>query len=226
MVIEQIPQDWRAALSEATSSASFKSLTAFVAAERARRDTAIYPPEAEVFAALRLTPLANVRAVIIGQDPYHGEGEAHGLAFSSLKLPWPPSLRNILEEWQRDLTKPSLPLSGSLEPWARNGVLLLNTVLTVRRDKADSHRKQGWEQFTDAVVRAVVAKPEPVAFLLWGRKAQKKAASIREPHFVLMASHPSPFSVGGFKDKRPFTTANRELTDRRVQSVDWGLPAG
>lgn len=225
-MIEEIPQDWRAALSDATSSASFRSLTAFVAAERARRDTAIYPREAEVFAALRLTPLASVRAVIIGQDPYHGEGEAHGLAFSCLKRPWPPSLRNILEEWQRDLARPSLPRNGSLEPWARNGVLLLNTVLTVRKDSADSHRRQGWEQFTDAVVRAVAAKPESVAFLLWGRKAQKKAASIREPHFALMASHPSPFSVSGFRNKRPFTTTNHELGSRGMQPIDWTLPTG
>jgi uracil-DNA glycosylase len=225
-MIEQIPADWRAALSDATSSATFEALTSFVAAERARRDTAIYPPAADVFAAMRLTPLARVRAVIIGQDPYHGEGEAHGLAFSCLTQPLPPSLKNIFEEWQRDLEESSQPTTGSLEPWARNGVLLLNTVLTVRKDEADSHKGQGWEAFTDAVVRAVVDKPDPVAFLLWGRKAQRKAASIREPHFALTASHPSPFSVSGFRNKRPFTSTNRELAKRGAQLIDWTLSAG
>lgn len=225
-MIEQIPPDWRGVLSDAISSASFRSLTAFVAAERARRGTAIYPREADVFAALRLTPLASVRAVIIGQDPYHGDGEAHGLAFSCLKRPWPPSLRNILEEWQRDLARRDLPTTGSLEPWAKSGVLLLNTVLTVQKDRAHSHKGQGWEQFTDAVVRAVAAKPESVAFLLWGRKAQKKAAAIHEPHFALMASHPSPFSVKGFRNRRPFTSANRELANRGSQPIDWALPTG
>jgi uracil-DNA glycosylase len=225
-VIEQIPTDWRVALSDATSSGSFEALTAFVTAERARRDTAIYPKETDVFAALRLTPLARVRAVIIGQDPYHGEGQAHGLAFSCLSRPWPPSLRNILDEWQRDLREPGLPPTGSLELWARHGVLLLNVVLTVRQGEPDSHRRQGWEKFTDAVVRAVASKPESVAFLLWGRKAQRKAASIREPHFALRASHPSPFSVRGFRNRRPFTTANRELERRGAQPIDWTLSTG
>lgn len=223
-VIEQIPSDWRAELAVATSDARFEALTAFVSAERARTDTVVYPMEADVFAAFRLTPFANVRAVILGQDPYHGEGQAQGLAFSCLARPRPPSLRNIMDEWQRDLDRRGSPASGSLEHWARNGVLLLNTVLTVRKGEPNSHRMQGWEEFTDAVVRAVVAKPASVAFLLWGRKAQKKVDKIRVPHFALAASHPSPRSVKGFRNTRPFTTANCELELRGSQPIDWDLP--
>jgi uracil-DNA glycosylase len=224
---ESIPADWRAALKSAIKAPSFDDLTTFVEAQRALPDTAIYPPESQVFTALRLTPLASVRAVILGQDPYHGAGEAHGLAFSvpaGVKLP--PSLRNILTEWESDLHL-QLPAGGSLEPWARHGVLLLNTVMTVRQDRANSHKRQGWEPFTDAIIRAVDAKTVPVAFLLWGKPAQRKSALIQAPHVVIPASHPSPFSVARtqtpFRTSRPFSTANARLAALGQPPIDWTL---
>jgi uracil-DNA glycosylase len=220
---DTIPADWRVALATAIAAPSFAHVTQFVATERARTDTAIYPPVGKVFAALRLTPLASVRAVILGQDPYHGPHEAEGLSFSvpaGVKLP--PSLRNVIKEWESDLGLP-LPAEGSLQPWARHGVLLLNTVLTVRRDEPNSHKGQGWEPFTDAIVRAVVARPEPVAFLLWGRQAQKTARLVTPPHFVLEAAHPSPFSAKRFFGSRPFSGANTGLADRGRPGIDWSL---
>jgi uracil-DNA glycosylase len=180
-LIDGIPADWRVALADAIDDPSFQRLTGFLAMERARTDTAIYPPDSRVFEALRLTPLDTVRAVILGQDPYHGEGQAPGLAFSvPAGVPIPPSLRNIRAEWMAD-TEQRLPTSGSLEAWARHGVLLLNTVLTVRRGEANSHHDQGWEPFTDAVIRAVNGKADPVVFLLWGRHAQLQP--LVEPQF-------------------------------------------
>jgi uracil-DNA glycosylase len=222
-----IPPDWRAALAEAIEAPSCRRLADELAAERARTDTVIYPPEALVFNALRLTPLDSVRAVILGQDPYHGEGQAHGLAFSvPAGVKPPPSLRNILAEWESDTGFEPAP-SGSLEPWARHGVLLLNTVLTVRRRSANSHRRIRWTDFTDATLRAVAAQPDPVAFLLWGRQAQLKRSLIGGPHIVIESNHPSPLSFARgptpFRRSKPFSNANAKLSALGRIPIDWRL---
>ena len=223
---DQIPADWRPALRDAIDSASFRHLADELIAERARTDTAVYPPDGLVFNALRLTPFASVRAVIIGQDPYHGAGQAHGLAFSvPVGVKPPPSLVNILAEWQADLgLEPSS--SGSLEPWARHGVLLLNTTLTVRRGSANSHKRLGWRPFTDAIIRAVAARPDPIVFLLWGRFAQQKRSLIDERHVVIESSHPSGLSARRgatpFIGSRPFSKANARL-DEAQGPIDWRL---
>jgi uracil-DNA glycosylase len=226
-MIDLIPTDWRDALAEAIEAPSFWDLAKFAATERARTDTTIYPPESDVFTALRMTPLASVRAVILGQDPYHGKGQAQGLAFSVPSTQGiPPSLRNILDEWDADIGGPR-PLRGSLEPWARHGVLLLNTVLTVRQGRANSHRGKGWEPFTDAIVRAVANIERPVAFLLWGRAAHQKVQLIKGRHVVIQASHPSPFSATRgqtpFRTSRPFSTANARLAALGQPPIDWSL---
>lgn len=225
-MIEGIPADWRSVLADAIEDPSFERLADFLTTERARTDTTIYPPASQVFAALRLTPLDSVRAVILGQDPYHGEGQAHGLAFSvPAGVSIPPSLRNIGAEWHAD-TKFPLPTSGSLKPWARHGVLLLNTVLTVRRGQANSHRGGGWEPFTDAIIGAVNAKDDPVAFLLWGRPAQQKRKLIDiERHVVIESSHPSPLSatrgLTPFLGSRPFSRVNARLRAHGRPEIDW-----
>lgn len=226
-MIDLIPTEWRHALAEAIEAPSFWDLAKFIAAERARTDTSIYPPESEVFTALRLTPLASVRAVILGQDPYPGKSQAQGLAFSVPSTQGiPPSLRNILDEWDADVGG-MRPLGGSLEPWARHGVLLLNTVLTVREGSANSHPGKGWEPFTDAIVRAVADNERPVAFLLWGLAAQRKARLIKGRHVVIRASHPSPLSATRgqtpFRTSRPLSTANARLAALGQQPIDWSL---
>lgn len=226
-MIGSVPDPWRDVLADALGAPSFGQLEAFVAAERARSDTEVYPEPDDVFAALRLTPPGAVRAVILGQDPYHGSGEAHGLCFSvrpGTKIP--PSLRNILREWAADLDRP-IPTEGSLEPWARNGVLLLNSVLTVRADEANSHRGHGWEPFSDAIIRAVAARPDPVVFLLWGASAQAKRALIPDRHVALISNHPSPLSANNpptpFRGSRPFSAANARLTAIGRPPIDWSL---
>lgn len=218
----RIPVSWRTLLETAITDPQFSALAEFIEEERQR--TTVYPPPEEVFAALRLTPPEAVRAVILGQDPYHGPGQAHGLAFS---VPdgarRPPSLRNILAEL------PGLKHveSGSLEPWARHGVLLLNTVLTVRRAAAGSHRTRGWELFTDTIVRVVDATRGPVVFLLWGRAARSKVSLIdRGRHIVIEAAHPSPYSVGGFRGRAGFLESNEELARRGAEAIDWSLGEG
>src|SRR5690606_19947249 len=176
---------------------------AFVAEERSR--STVYPPEPEVFAALHLTPLAQVKVVILGQDPYHGPGQAHGLCFSVRSgTVLPPSLRNIYRELHDDLGIDP-PRSGDLTAWARQGVLLLNTTLTVRGGQAGSHQGKGWEMFTDQVIRTVSAKPDVVVFVLWGAHARKKKALIdRTRHVVIESAHPSPLSAhNGFFGSRP-----------------------
>jgi uracil-DNA glycosylase len=220
---DRIPTDWRAPLAGAIADPSFSTLLQFVAAERARPDTVVYPPVGKVFAALQLTPISSVRAVILGQDPYHGPGQAEGLSFSVPPgVPLPPSLRNVLKEWDADLGLPR-PADGSLQPWARHGVLLLNTVLTVRQHEPNSHARHGWEAFTNAIIRAVVAKPEPVAFLLWGRQAQRAARLVTAPHLVLEAAHPSPYSAKKFLGTRPFSGASDGLVARGGAAIDWSL---
>lgn len=200
-------------------------LKRFLMSERAR-GRSIFPRPPDWFRALDLTPLDKVRAVILGQDPYHGEGQAHGLCFSVPPgVRPPPSLANIFKELESDLGIRPSP-HGFLEHWARQGVLLLNSVLTVEMGRAASHRDRGWERFTDSVVRLVNAKPEPVVFLLWGSYAQKKAAVVdTSRHLVLKAAHPSPLSAhSGFFGCRHFSKANAFLQERGLEPIDWALP--
>lgn len=222
---EALPEDWREVLADEVGSPHFAALQDFVARERAKHT--VYPPQGQVFTALRLTPYAKVKVLLLGQDPYHGPGQAQGLAFSVAPgIPPPPSLRNMFKELQADVGAPP-PRDGSLVPWAEQGVLLLNAVLTVRAGEANSHAGHGWERFTDAVLRAVGHKEDPVVFLLWGRYAQKKLPLIdTQRHAVLTGVHPSPLSAkNGFFGSRPFSRANAELEARGRTPVRWELPS-
>ncbi|HEY1605274.1 MAG TPA: uracil-DNA glycosylase [Allosphingosinicella sp.] len=206
-----------------------ESLRAFLVAEKAAGKR-IFPKGGEWFRALDLTPLDDVRVVILGQDPYHGPGQAHGLCFSVQPgVSIPPSLVNIYKELKSDLgIAPAR--HGMLEHWAKQGVLLLNSVLTVRMGAAASHRERGWERFTDAIIRLVNAKEEPVVFMLWGSYAQKKAAFVESVerggrHLVLKAPHPSPLSAhNGFFGCRHFSQANEFLLSRGLKPIHWALP--
>ena len=215
--------DWNPILRDELSQPYWHELQSFVADERRRAP--VYPPADQVFAALHLTPYADVRAVILGQDPYHGPGQAHGLCFS---VPHgqriPPSLANIHRELQDDLGI-APPRHGNLEPWARQGVLLLNTTLTVRGGEAASHQGRGWEAFTDAVIRAVDAKPERVVFVLWGSSARRKRALLDlSRHAVVESAHPSPLSAhNGFLGSRPFSRVNALLEEAGRPPIDWRL---
>lgn len=221
---------WLGNLQEEFASPYMQELKAYLLAERGAGKT-IFPRPSLWFNALNLTPLDEVRVVILGQDPYHGEGQAHGLCFSVMPgVRIPPSLANIYKELESDLDIPPAR-HGNLEHWARQGVLLLNAVLTVEMGKAASHQGRGWEGFTDAIIRLVNAKKEPVVFLLWGSYAQKKAAFVDTierggHHLVLKAPHPSPLSAySGFFGCRHFSQANAFLQARGMTPVDWRLPA-
>lgn len=202
-------------------------LKRFLLAERERGRT-IFPRASNWFRALDLTPLDTVRVVILGQDPYHGPGQAHGLCFSVPPgVRPPPSLVNIYKELESDLgIRPAS--HGFLEHWAKQGVLLLNSVLTVEMGRAASHRDRGWERFTDRIVREVNARPEPIIFMLWGSYAQKKAEFVdTSRHLVLKAAHPSPLSAhSGFLGCRHFSKANAFLESRGLEPIDWALPDG
>ena len=216
---------WRAPLSQEFAEPYMGELKSFLLAER-DAGKPIFPKAANWFRALDLTPLEKVRVVILGQDPYHGEGQAHGLCFSVPPgVRPPPSLVNIFKEMESDLGFPPAR-HGFLEHWANQGVLLLNSVLTVEMGRAASHRDRGWERFTDAVIRLVNAKPEPVVFMLWGSYAQKKAAFVDQSrHLVLKAPHPSPLSAhSGFFGCRHFSLANAFLESNGLAPIDWALP--
>jgi uracil-DNA glycosylase len=219
---EQLPADWQAALAAEFDKPYFRKLEKFVAQERA--SATVYPPEADVFAAFRATPFEAVKVLLLGQDPYHGAGEAHGLCFSvrpGVKVP--PSLVNIFKEMQDDLGL-APPPHGCLTAWAERGVLLLNSVLTVRANKPASHKEQGWETFTDAVIKALSARVKPAVFLLWGNYAKNKAALIDgKKHRILTAGHPSPLSVKTFFGSKPFSGANRALAELGQPPIDWVL---
>lgn len=226
----KLHESWRAPLGDQFAAPYMADLRAFLLAEKAAGKR-IFPPGSQWFRALDLTPLDAVRVVILGQDPYHGPGQAHGLCFSVPPgVRPPPSLVNIYKELQGDLGIDS-PRHGTLDHWARQGVLLLNSVLTVEMGKAASHQGRGWERFTDAVIALVAAKAEPVVFLLWGSHAQKKAAFVRDVaagghHLVLKAAHPSPLSAhNGFFGCRHFSKANAFLEERGLPPIDWALPA-
>lgn len=225
----KLHESWATALANEFAAPYMAELKAFLGSERAGGKR-IFPKASEWFRALDLTPLDQVRVVILGQDPYHGPGQAHGLCFSVRPgVPPPPSLVNIYKELNSDLGLPR-PGHGFLEHWAQQGVLLLNSVLTVEMGLAASHRGRGWESFTDAIVRLVAAKPEPVVFMLWGSYAQKKAAFVDSVeqggrHLVLKAAHPSPLSAhNGFLGCRHFSKANAFFTANGQPPIDWPLP--
>jgi len=212
---------WEDVLQEERRKPYFTSLMSFVSDERRKHD--VYPPENMVFNAFALTPLERVRVVIIGQDPYHGEGEAHGLSFSVPEgVAIPPSLRNIFKELNSDIGK-DIPDNGNLESWARQGVLLLNATLTVRKDTPGSHQKKGWEEFTDTVIRTISDERDNVVFILWGRFAQSKEPLIDvSRHHVLVSVHPSPLSAHrGFFGCGHFSRANNILSEMGEEPVKW-----
>lgn len=225
-----IDPSWLPALQREFASDYMARLREFLIAEKTAGKR-IFPHSRDWFRALKMTPLSDIRAVILGQDPYHGPGQAHGLCFSvPAGVPPPPSLVNIYKELHSDLGI-APPAHGCLASWARDGVLLLNSVLTVEAGRAASHRDRGWERFTDAVVRAVAAKAEPVVFLLWGNYAQRKAGFVRDGdgaarHLVLTAPHPSPLSAhSGWFGCGHFSQANAFLEAHGLPGINWRLPA-
>ena len=217
-----VPESWREVLRNETSQPYFADLSEFVLRER--KAVTVFPFEREVFAALQLTPPGAVRVVIVGQDPYHGPGQAHGLSFSvqhGTRIP--PSLRNIYAELHSDLDVP-LPSHGNLEEWAKQGVLLLNSTLTVREGDAGSHAGHGWETFTDAIISYLGSRQEHIVFVLWGAHAGKKTSLINQHHTVITSVHPSPLSAHrGFFGSRPFSQANRALADHNQPQINWRL---
>ena len=216
--------DWNPLLRQQFAEPYWAQLQGFVQHER--ETTEVYPPDDDVYVALHLTSFAEVKVLILGQDPYHGEGQAHGLCFSVRHgIEIPPSLENIYKEMHSDLGVVP-PNHGNLEGWARQGVLLLNAVLTVRARNAGSHRNRGWESFTDEIIRVVNSKEDRVVFILWGAFAQKKKMLIdASQHVVIEAPHPSPLSAHrGFFGSRPFSRTNAALVEAGIDPVDWALP--
>jgi uracil-DNA glycosylase len=219
-LIEHLRAEWRAELTPHLDAAATTALGTWVAEEYATET--IYPPVEDLFAAYRLCSPAQTRVLILGQDPYHGPGQAHGLSFSVREgVRRPPSLSNIFKELNEDLNVPKPP-GGDLTGWAKQGVLLLNAVLTVRAGKAGSHANKGWEAFTDATIKALNERDERIVFLLWGSYAKKKAVLVTNPvHAVLEAGHPSPLNRVGFLGSRPFSAANKALADGGRPVIDW-----
>lgn len=214
---------WRPILAAETRKPYFQALQQFVAQERAQ--FTVFPPEAEVFSALHLTPFEQVRVFILGQDPYHDDEQAHGLCFSVRpNVPTPPSLMNIFKELKADMGC-DIPNNGYLVPWAKQGVLLLNAVLTVRAHQANSHKDRGWETFTDEVIRAVNKKESQVIFVFWGAYARKKIGLIDQTrHIVIESAHPSPLSAHrGFFGSRPFSKINTALREAGEAEIDWQI---
>ncbi len=202
----------------------YRQLREFLISEY--RSCIVYPNMYDIFNAMKYTPYENVRAVIIGQDPYHGEGQAHGLCFSVKKgVAVPPSLQNIFKEIKADVGIDNMGKHGELTSWAKSGVLLLNAVLTVRAGQAGSHRGKGWETLTDRIIEKLNERPEPIVFLLWGAYAKSKKALITAPqHFVLTAAHPSPLSAyNGFFGCRHFSQTNEFLKSKGLTEIDWSI---
>lgn len=218
-----LQNDWVEAIGGEFRKPYYASLYKFVKEEYSAR--VIYPPADDIFNAMHLTPLSQVKVLILGQDPYHNEGQAHGLCFSVRpEVDIPPSLENIYKELQDDLGC-EIPNNGYLVKWASQGVLMLNTVLTVRAHKAFSHQGQGWEQFTDAVIRAVNEQDRPIAYMLWGKPAQSKIPMLDNPkHLILKAPHPSPLSAyRGFFGCKHFSQANEFLRSNGIEPIDWQI---
>ncbi|WP_042197433.1 uracil-DNA glycosylase [Paenibacillus camerounensis] len=216
--------DWDEVLQEEAQKPYFQELRYALAAEY--KQYTVYPPKELLFSALKLTPYSKTRVVILGQDPYHGAGQAHGLSFSvkpGVRIP--PSLRNIYQELHSDVGM-AVPNHGSLLHWAEEGVLMLNAVLTVREGQPNSHKGLGWETFTDAIMEKLNERAEPLVFILWGSHAQKKGAYIdKSRHKVIESPHPSPFSAHrGFLGSRPFSQANQYLESHGLTGIDWSIP--
>ncbi|MBL8814173.1 MAG: uracil-DNA glycosylase [Planctomycetaceae bacterium] len=222
MLSELLPAPWRPVLGDAASQENLQRLSQFLADEEQHKAT-VFPPRDRIFRALELTPPDKVRVVILGQDPYHDDGQAEGLSFSvPAGIAIPPSLRNIYRELNDDLGIPPAN-HGHLAAWCRQGVLLLNTVLTVRAHEANSHRKRGWEEITSAILNKINELPG-VVFILWGAPAQQFARSIAERHLVLQSAHPSPLSAyRGFFGSRPFSKCNHWLRETHGTEIDWRL---
>ena len=215
--------DWYEALKEEFKKPYYKKL--FETVNQEYKTKRIFPPAKDIFNAFHLTPLHNVKVVILGQDPYHNYGQAHGLCFSVQKgVAIPPSLENIYQELHDDLGC-TIPHHGCLTKWAQQGVLMLNTVLTVRAHQANSHRGIGWEEFTDAAILALNRQERPMVFILWGSPAQRKKRMLRNPkHLILEAAHPSPLSAfRGFFGSRPFSQTNRFLEEHGIEPIDWQI---
>ncbi len=219
----RVPSDWQAVLSSEWTQPYFQRLQEFVDSERAAHR--VFPPEDDVFNAFRRTPFDRVKVLLLGQDPYHDDGQAHGLCFSVRpSVPPPPSLLNVFKELRDDLGC-AIPNNGCLLPWAERGVLLLNAVLTVRAHEANSHRDEGWETFTDAVLLALNDRARPLVFLLWGAYAQKKIKLIdKGRHRIVTAAHPSPLSFKKFLGSKCFSAVNRALVELGETPIDWQLP--
>jgi uracil-DNA glycosylase len=220
-----LPASWRAALGAELEADYFRELARFV--DGARAEQQVFPSEDDVFAAFALAPLDQVKVVLLGQDPYHDEGQAHGLCFSVRPgVAPPPSLVNVYKELAADVPSFTRPPHGHLVRWARQGILMLNAVLTVQAHAPASHKGRGWERFTDAAIRAVSATRPHVAFVLWGNQARKKAALIdRTRHTVIEGAHPSPLSQRLFAGSRPFSRVNAALVAHGQAPIDWRLSA-
>lgn len=219
----QIEESWKTHLEPEFEKDYFRTLTEFVRSEYSQYQ--IFPPGKLIFNAFNLCPFDKVKVVIIGQDPYHGPGQAHGLCFSvNDGVAFPPSLVNIFKEIKEDIGTPA-PSTGNLTRWAEQGVLLLNATLTVRAHQAGSHQRRGWEEFTDAAIRTLNAQDRPIVFILWGRPAQMKKAMLNNPnHLILEAPHPSPLSAyRGFFGSRPFSKTNNFLKEHGVEPIDWQI---
>ena len=220
-MVKLVGNDWDNILDEEYHKDYFKKIVAFINKEY--KEKIIFPPKSKILRALALTDYDNVKVVILGQDPYHGVNEANGLAFAvSNGVRLPPSLQNIYKELESDLgIKPAKV--GNLECWAKEGVLLLNAVLTVEKDKAASHKNIGWEQFTDAIIKKINEKEEPVVFILWGNFARSKKVYITNPnHYIIESTHPSPFSANhGFFGSKPFSKANNYLKSKNIKEINW-----
>jgi uracil-DNA glycosylase len=219
----EIPRGWKTVLEEEITKAYYQNLQSFLDEER--KQYQIFPPEHEIFSALKFTPYSTVSVLLLGQDPYHGQNQAHGLSFSVRPgTPLPPSLKNIFKELNTDLGI-KLPNHGCLVPWAKQGVLLLNAVLTVRAHQPNSHKGKGWEIFTDKIIRSLSDRDDPVVFLLWGSFAHKKIELINtQRHTIIQSAHPSPFSAHkGFFGSHPFSRTNRALIESGKPEIDWQI---
>lgn len=224
-MLPPIPSDWNALLSDETTRNSLHTLDEFLEQEVAGGQM-VLPPRQDIFRSLHMTACEDVRVLLLGQDPYHTPGMAHGLCFSvrSDIRSLPPSLKNIFKELRNDVGC-RIPNNGCLEPWARQGVLMLNAVLTVRAHVANSHRKHGWEAVTDRIIAVLNEKPSRVVFMLWGGEAKKKQSLITNGHHVVITSaHPSPLSAGKFFGSRCFSQVNRALSETNLAPIDWQIP--
>lgn len=224
-MIEKFDNDWEAILAPEFEKSYAIELRKFI--EEQYSLSTVYPPKEEVMSAFSTVAHKDVKIVILGQDPYHGPGQAHGMCFSVKKgVPHPPSLRNIFKELENDLGC-KVPKDGYLMDWAKQGVFLLNTVLTVQHGEANSHKGRGWEQFTDTIIESLAKREEPIIFVLWGKPAQTKRAIIEKhgiPHFILQAPHPSPLSAHrGFFGSQPFSQINNKLIEWGKAPIDWCL---